>query len=105
MKQVYGTGATPLSLTITSYDPYLAGEPAFFQINAYSDARAPIPEILIAVKNSAGQAFPVEPQPIPTSGPAFSRSFGAQFTPNASGAYTITANCGNATAEREVLAR
>jgi len=93
------------ALEIVSFEPYLAGQPAFFQVNAFAAGKASLPALTLRAKTPAGDNVQVSPSSFASSGFSFSRTLSSEFYPNSTGAYTITATCGNLTAARDVLVR
>ena len=94
-----------VSLEISTYEPYLSGEPAFFQVNAFASAHATLPRLSLAVQAQSGEHVRVEPSSIDSINLTFSGSYPAQFYPEAPGIYTITASCGDISAKRDVIVR
>lgn|GEM_PF-3090141 len=94
-----------VSFELHTFEPYLSGEPAFFQINAFAPSRAKIPRLILTVKTQSGEHVRVEPSYIDSATFTFSDSYSAQFYPAEPGVYTITISCGDTLIERDVIVR
>jgi Flp pilus assembly pilin Flp len=97
-------GRREIQLEIHSFDPYLTRTPAFFKITAYANGAAAAPPLEVRVTGPEGDEL-VTPSKWEAREFAISAIYPAQFYPAASGIYTITATCGNATATQDVLVR
>ena len=98
-------GAGAFALEIDSFEPYASGQPAFFEIRVLTPNRARIPDILVSAKSQGGENVRVEPSGFAATNSSLPFTRSAQFYPASPGIFTLSAKCGDLSAERDVLVR
>jgi len=97
-----GMGPT---LELRTFEPYETGRPAFFEIVIHAQYGVSLQTLSVAVFDGSGVEMPTNPRRWSGGDVAVSREYSSQFVPNASGIFTITAVCGNASARQQVIVR
>lgn len=98
-------GADAFALEIDSFEPYVSGQPAFFEIRILTPNLARVPDITLSAKSQGGENVRIEPSGFAATNSSLPFTRSVQFYPASPGIFTLSARCGDLSAERDVLVR